>query len=172
MSLHVPPYPPPRYDGNGEISATIRRADTPADFESWGVTYTYLATEQSTGGDFGLYRVDLGPQAGGPGPHFHKAMSESFFVLSGQVRLYDGRDWSVGEQGDYLYVPPGGLHGFGNVSNEPASLLMLFTPGAPRQFYFEGLPNLGELSDEERREFFDRNDNFFPEPPDNKDAYP
>ena len=91
MSLHVPPYPPPRYDGNGEVSATLRKADTPADFESWGVKYTYLATEQSTGGEFGLYRVDLGPQAGGPGPHFHKAMSESFFVLSGQVRLYDGR---------------------------------------------------------------------------------
>jgi quercetin dioxygenase-like cupin family protein len=172
MSLHVPPYPPPRYDGGGDVSATLRKADTPADFESWGVKYTYLATEQSTGGDFGLYRVDLGPQAGGPGPHFHKAMSESFFVLSGQVRLYDGQNWTVGEQGDYLYVPPGGLHGFGNQSDEPASLLMLFTPGAPREFYFEGLPRLHELSDDERREFFDRNDNFFPEPPDIKDAYP
>ena len=39
-------------------------------------------------------------------------------------------------------------HGFGNVTDEPASPLMLFTPGAPREFYF------------------------FPEPPDNKDAYP
>ena len=172
MSLHVPPYPPPRYDGNGEVSATLRTADTPADFEAWGVTYTYLATEQSTGGEFGLYRIDLGPQAGGPGPHFHKAMSESFFVLSGHVRLYDGRDWTVGGQGDYLYIPPGGVHGFGNVSDEPASLLMLFTPGAPLEFYFEGLPKLGELSDDERQQFFDRNDNFFPEPPVIKDAYP
>lgn len=172
MSLHVPPYPPPRYDGDGEVSAALRRGDTPADFETWRVKYSYLATEQSTGGDFGLYRVDLGPQAGGPGPHFHKAMSESFFILSGRIRLYDGRDWTVGEQGDYLYVPPDGVHGFGNVTDEPASLLMLFTPGAPRDFYFEGLPKLGEMTDEERREFFERNDNFFPEPPDIKDAYP
>ena len=169
--LPVPPYPPPRYQGNGEVSATVRKAGAP-DFESWGVKYTYLATEQSTGGEFGLYRIDLGPQSGGPGPHFHKAMSESFFVLSGRVRLYDGQDWSVGEQGDYLYIPPGGLHGFGNASDEPASLLMLFTPGAPRESYFEGLPRLGELSDEERQEFFDRHDNFFPEPPADKDAYP
>ena len=154
------------------VSATLRKADTPADFESWGVKYSYLSTDKSTGGDFGLYRVDLGPQSGGPGPHFHKAMSESFFVLSGRVRLYDGTEWTEGEQGDYLYIPPGGLHGFGNVSDEPASLLMMFTPGAPREFYFEGLPKLGELTDEERREFFDRCDNFFPEPPVIKDANP
>ncbi len=160
MSLHVPPYPPPRYDGDGEISATLRKADTPADFEVGPVKYTYLATEKSTDGDFGLYRVDLGPRAGGPGPHFHKAMSESFFILSGRIQLFDGRDWTVGEQGDYLYVPPGGIHGFGNQSDEPASILMLFAPGAPREFYFEGLAKLGELTDEERREFFIRSDNF------------
>ena len=34
-------------------------------------------------------------------------------------------------------------------------------PGAPREYYFEGLATLGELSDHERREFFIRNDNFF-----------
>ncbi|AQT78532.1 cupin [Mycolicibacterium litorale] len=161
MSLHVPPYPPPRYDGAGEVSATLRTADTPPDYQSWGVKYSYLASQQSTGGDFGLYRVDLDPQAGGPGPHFHKAMSESFFVLSGRMRLYDGRDWVDGAAGDYLYVPPGGIHGFRNEADEPASILMLFAPGAPREYYFEGLAKLGDLSDEERREFFIRNDNFF-----------
>ncbi len=67
-------------------------------------------------------------------------MSESFFVLSGRIQLFDGREWTVGEQGDYLYVPPGGIHGFGNQSDEPASILMLFAPGAPpREFYFEGV---------------------------------
>ena len=51
----------------------------------------YLATHASTDGDFGLYRVDLAPAAGGPGPHFHKTISESFFVLSAAMRLFDGR---------------------------------------------------------------------------------
>jgi hypothetical protein len=64
----------------------------------------------------------------------------------------------------------GGQDGSGSTTG--ASLLMLFTPGAPREFHFEGLPRLGELTEDERREFFDRNDNFFPEPPDIKDAYP
>lgn len=88
-------------------------------------------------------------------------MSESFFVLSGRMRLYDGRDWVDGAAGDYLYVPPGGIHGFRNEADEPASILMLFAPGAPREHYFEGLAKLGDLSDEQRREFFIRNDNFF-----------
>ncbi len=33
---------------------------------------------------------------------------------------------------------------------------MLFAPGAPREHYFEGLAQLGELTDEERREWFDQ----------------
>ncbi len=156
------PIPPrPATTATARSAPPCARPTPPADFEVGPIKYTYLATEKSTGGDFGLYRVDLGPKAGGPGPHFHKAMSESFFVLSGRIELFDGSDWTVGEQGDYLYVPPGGIHGFGNQSDEPASILMLFAPGAPREFYFEGgLPKLGELTDDERREFFIRNDNF------------
>ena len=37
---------------------------------------------------------------------------------------------------------------------------MLFAPGAPREHYFEGLAKLGEMSDDERREWFIKNDNF------------
>lgn len=60
-------------------------------------------------------------------------MSESFFILSGTMRLFDGRGWVDAASGDYLYVPVGGLHAFRNESGEPASMLMLlFVPGAPR----------------------------------------
>jgi quercetin dioxygenase-like cupin family protein len=162
MSLVVPPYPPARYTKDEpEVSASLRRADEPADHESRGVRYHYLANQQKTDGDFGLYRVDLAAQAGGPGPHFHRAMSESFFVLSGTMRLFDGRDWINAHTGDFLYVPPGGLHGFRNQADEPASILMLFAPGAPREAYFEGLAAVGDMTDAQRREFFIKNDNFF-----------
>lgn len=50
-----------------------------------------------------------------------------------------------------------------NEADEPASVLMLFAPGAPREPYFEGLAHLGDLTDEQRRAWFDANDNFFPE---------
>ena len=40
-------------------------------------------------------------------------------------------------------------------------MLMLFAPGAPREHYFEGLAQLGELTDDERAQWFIDNDNFF-----------
>jgi mannose-6-phosphate isomerase-like protein (cupin superfamily) len=35
-------------------------------------------------------------------------------VLSGTVRLHDGKSWFDGRPGDFAYVPEGGLHGFRN----------------------------------------------------------
>ena len=163
MSLIVPPYPSPRFTKDQpEVSATVRRGAEPPDYDSFGlVQYHYLANQEKTDGDYGLYRVDLAPQAGGPGPHFHRAMSEAFFVLSGSIKLYDGSDWLDGGQGDFLYVPPGGIHGFRNEADDPASILMLFAPGAPREHYFEGLAQLGDMTDDERRDWFIANDNYF-----------
>ena len=160
---NVPPYPPARYTKDEpEVSAWLRSGDQPPDYDSLGlVRYHYLANQQQTDGDYGLYRVDISPQGGGPGPHFHRAMSEAFFVLSGTVRLYDGNDWRDGNQGDSLYVPPGGIHGFRNEADAPTSLLMLFAPGAPREAYFEGFAQLADLTDEERAEWFVKNDNYF-----------
>ncbi len=144
------------------VSAWLRRGAEPPDYDSFGlVKYHYLADQQATDGDYGLYRVEIAPKAGGPGPHYHRAMSEAFFVMSGTIKLYDGTDWVDGIRNDFLYVPPGGIHGFRNEADEPASILILFAPGAPREPYFEGLAELGDLSDEERREWFIKNDNFF-----------
>lgn len=103
MSLVVPPYPPARYTAEEpEISAWLKRADQPPDYETSGVKYHYLANQQDTAGDYGLYRVDIAPAGGGPPAHFHRAMSEAFFVLSGTMKLYDGTEWADGHQGDFL----------------------------------------------------------------------
>ena len=53
-------------------------------------------------------------------------------------------------------------HGFRNDSGATASMLLLFTPGAQREEYFETLKKLGEgltMSDEEREAFFAAHDN-------------
>ena len=44
----------------------------------------------------------------GPGPHFHRTMSESFFVLTGTVLIYDGTAWVETHPGDFTFVPEGG----------------------------------------------------------------
>ena len=160
-------YPEPRYHGEtGEPSGTFRRADAPPDLTyeaTSGVRTHYLATGAMTGGQFGLYRWDMGATPSGPGPHFHRTMTESFFVLSGTVRLYNGTRWVDASPGDFLFVPEGGIHGFRNESGEPASMLLLFTPGAPREKYFEGLAEMAsgrwKPDEDEFADFYLRHDN-------------
>lgn len=159
-------YPPPTYHGDaGEVSAVLRPAGTPPDLShSNGGGAAYLATGASTNGQFGLYRWDMGPEPSGPPAHFHRTISESFFVLSGTVRLYDGSSWVDGTAGDFLHVPEGGIHGFKNESGEPASMLLLFVPGAPREEYFETLADKARrdaMSEQDWAEFFARHDTFW-----------
>jgi mannose-6-phosphate isomerase-like protein (cupin superfamily) len=154
-------YPQPSYLGtDGERSARYRPAEhAPELTYPAGTTVHYLATGATTNGEFGLYRWDMGPEPSGPGPHFHRTISESFFILSGTVRIFDGEEWLKATPGDFVHVPPGGVHGFRNESGQPASMLLHFSPGAPRESYFEGLLGLAGAGDAERDAFFAEHDN-------------
>ena len=158
-------YPEPKYLGDtGEVSASIRPADHEPELTyASGGTVHYLATGASTGGEFGLYRWNFGPEVSGPDPHFHKTISESFFILSGVVNLYDGRQWVEASTGDFLFVPEGGIHAFRNEPGEPASMLLMFAPGAPREDYFETMADAvrRDMTDDERAEFFLRHDTYW-----------
>ncbi len=159
--MDVPPYPPARFDGDPETSAIVRRGDAPEDYAVGTSKFHYLVDEKTSAGDYGLYRVELGPRAAGAAAHYHKAISEAFYVLTGGMRLYDGDKWVDATQGDFLFVPPGGIHGFRNETDDAAEFLILFAPGAPREAYFEGLKHLAELTDEQRIEWNQRHDSFF-----------
>ena len=158
-------YPAPRHFGSGEATARFRRADTPPELPRPGGAASYLATGDSTDGRFGLYRWDMGPDPAGANPHYHRTFSESFFVLSGTVQLYDGSGWFDANPGDFDYVPEGGVHGFRNESGEPVSLLILFAPGAPREAYFERLVEIAEgrwnPNPDELQAFLEQHDNIY-----------
>ncbi|GAA2210256.1 cupin domain-containing protein [Nonomuraea monospora] len=159
-------YPEPRYFAEeGEHSGTFALADRAPDLKIGTNTEVhYLATGGSTGGAYGLYRWEMGPKPGGPGAHFHRTMTESFYVLSGAIRLFNGEKWAEGKPGDFLFVPEGGVHAFRNESGEPATMLILFTPGAPRESYFEELAAIVEsgrqLSPEEWTDVYLRHDQY------------
>jgi mannose-6-phosphate isomerase-like protein (cupin superfamily) len=168
MSLPEPrpvtEYPRPTYLGDtGEVTAQVRAAGTPPELVyDHGGAVSYLATNVTTDQRFGLYRWDFGTTVSGPDPQFHRTISESFFLLSGRVRLYDGNTWVDATAGDFMFVPPGGIHGFRNESGERASMLLLFAPGAPREGYFETLRELGRglrMTAEERDAFYAAHDN-------------
>src|SRR5829696_2094477 len=151
-------YPPVQYHGtDGERTATLRRAGDPHDLVyRAGTTVDYLATGGSTDGLFGLYRWSM-PGTGGPGPHFHRTMTESFYVLVGRITIFDGTAWRECQPGD-------GVHGFRNDSGAFASMLIHFSPGAPREAYFEGNARFaaeGKPSDDVMAAFYAEHDNVF-----------
>ena len=157
-------YPDPRYPGDkGELSAVYRAEDTGSQLTVRLRTEVhYLATGTATNGQFGLYRWDMAGPPAGPSPHFHRTFSESFYILSGAVRLFDGRRWIDAVAGDFMYVPEGGVHAFRHESDQPASMLILFSPGAPREGFFEALAEIAATgrrpSDEEWNDLYLRHD--------------
>jgi mannose-6-phosphate isomerase-like protein (cupin superfamily) len=148
----------------GEVSAIYRpAADVPALVRPTN-SMRYVAPGSLTDGDYGLFRRDMQPRSGGPAAHFHKTFSEAFFVLSGVVRVFDGKAWVEATAGDFLYVPKGGIHGFSHDSDEAASMLILFAPGAARERYFEELAEVADsgrqLSRREWTELYARHDQY------------
>jgi quercetin dioxygenase-like cupin family protein len=123
-----------------------------------------VATGSMTRGEFGLFRWEMSPRAGGADPHIHRTFSESFYILDGTVSVYDGREWTDARAGDFLYVPTNGAHGFKNDADEPATMLILFSPGSPRERYFEELAeNIAtgrEMTSDERTEWLARHDQY------------
>ena len=161
----APDYPPVRHRAaSGERSARLRRAAAHADLVTPTTEIGYLATALQTDGEFGLYRYTMTGPPTGPGPHFHRTISESIFILSGTVQLFDGADWVDASAGDFLHVPVGGVHGFRNASGQPADMLLLFAPGAPREGYFEANAARAaaglQLSEDERLAFLRSHDQY------------
>ncbi|HEV7629073.1 MAG TPA: cupin domain-containing protein [Streptomyces sp.] len=156
-------YPEPRYlDEGGEVNAVFRSAGTEPELSSGTGNRThYLATGEGTGGEFGLYKVEMGPRSPGPSTHFHRSISESFYILSGRMELFDGERWITGKEGDFLYVPVGGLHAFKNTSDDPVSMLLLFSPGAPREDYFERVAEMTRRGGQELEDFRVQHDSYF-----------
>jgi len=157
-------YPEARYLGeSGEASATYRPADHNAEvIYPNGARFHYVATGGLTRGLFGIYRLEMTAESFGPAPHFHRTFSESFYVLAGTVQIYDGRAWIDAQPDDFVHVPEGGIHAFRNESSAPASMLIHFAPGAPREGYFEANARFardGRPGDAEMAEFYRAHDN-------------
>ncbi|MDQ1677189.1 MAG: hypothetical protein QOC93_2333 [Actinomycetota bacterium] len=152
------------YAGDGERTGVLIPRVAQQDLEVGSMTATIVASMRQTGGRYSLYRLDLAPNGGGARPHFHRGFAESFQVLAGIVQLYDGTDWVNAGDGDHLYVPEGGIHGFRNARPEPVSMLMMSIPGAPREDYFGELKRVAdggaEPSPQEWTELYARHDQY------------
>ena len=115
-----------------------------------GSVMAFKAVAAQTGGDFSLMERTVPPGARTPPPHRHVNCSEAFFVLDGTITFsLDGASLEGGA-GDFLLVPRGAGHTFGNRSGEPARLLVLHAPAMDA--YFEELHKLWSSGEPPARE--------------------
>jgi len=152
------------YVGPGQISASFHTAADTRTLSMPATTARLVAPGSITNGQFGLFRWDMNAGSGGASAHIHQTFSESFYILEGTVKLFNGTKWVDAKAGDFLYVPEGGIHGFHNDGDGDASMLILFAPGAPRERYFEELAEIAAtgrtLSTEEWIELWARRDKY------------
>ncbi|MEX1173687.1 MAG: cupin domain-containing protein [Chloroflexota bacterium] len=92
--------------------ATFQAAEDIPTLQIGATTARLVATGTQTGERYGLFRWDMAATSGGATPHYHRTFSEAFYVIDGRVSLFDGTTWREGGAGDFLYLPPGGIHAF------------------------------------------------------------
>lgn len=90
--------------------------------------FEWRATNASTGGECCEFDLHLGAGAKLAAAHRHPNQVESFFLLSGSLQMkLDGQRRTV-TPGEEVVVPGGSAHSWGNVSDEPAHVLVRLTP--------------------------------------------
>ena len=93
-----------------------------------GGNYRIIISGKQTDGEYAVIEMSVPPGAG-PNPHSHPDFTETFYVLEGEVSFKSELGRYVAEKGSFVNIPKGGIvHGFKNLSNEPAKLLCTVTP--------------------------------------------
>jgi mannose-6-phosphate isomerase-like protein (cupin superfamily) len=99
-----------------------------------GSVMAFKAVAAQTGGDFSFMERTLPPGGRRPLPHRHVNCSEAFWVLDGVITfVLDGVEFS-GHTDDFLLVPRGAGHTFGNGGDTTARLLVLHAPAMDAYF--------------------------------------
>ena len=99
-----------------------------------GSVMAFKAVAGQTSGDFSLMERSLPPGGRTPPAHRHTNCSEAFFVLDGTITFRLDGQILTGGPGDFLLVPRGAGHTFGNDGDEPARLLVLHAPAMDAYF--------------------------------------
>lgn len=108
-----------------------------------GVEVVHKARSSDTGGGWSLVEYTASPGFRIPPPHYHEAMTESFYVLSGELTVQLGEQRHPAPAGSFTLVPPGTVHTFANESVKPVTFLLFMSPGG-FESYFDDVARLAE----------------------------
>lgn len=94
----------------------------------------FKAIAEQDDGDLSLMERTLPPGGRRPPPHRHTNCSEAYFVLDGLVSIVvEGEEILAGPE-DFVLIPRGTAHTFGNGGDVEARLLVIHTPAMDAYF--------------------------------------
>jgi mannose-6-phosphate isomerase-like protein (cupin superfamily) len=135
------------------IHAVLGPGEGERRYTARGSVMLFKALGEQDGGDLSLMERTLPPGGRRPPPHRHTNCSEAYFVLDGSVSVtVEGENLTLGRE-EFVLVPRGTAHTFGNSADTEARLLVIHAPAMDE--YFAGLHELwnreGSPSGEEER---------------------
>jgi len=102
-----------------------------------GNTYRILVGGAETNGAFAAIDM-LIPPDGGPGPHEHAQIAESFYVIDGEIEVKSEFGAYTATKGSFVNIPKGGvIHAFKNTTDKIAHLLCIVVPSGLETFFEE-----------------------------------
>lgn len=101
-----------------------------------GRDLVFKLTGEDTRGALDYFICGVAPH-GGPPLHVHHRQDETIHVLSGRFKVrIDDQEHTL-ECGGFAYLPAGLPHAFLNLTDQPAELIIVFTPGGGHRFFEE-----------------------------------
>jgi steroid delta-isomerase-like uncharacterized protein len=144
--------------GPGQPPPPVARPRSPYDHVSYmgpqdsksttrvlGVSNLCKATKDDTRGIYSFFVSTVPPGEGVP-IHTHLKEDEAYYLLDGEWEIYDLTNKETLTLGadTYIYVPMGINHGFKNIGDKAARMVLMITPGGLEGF-FEGI---GQIVDD------------------------
>jgi quercetin dioxygenase-like cupin family protein len=106
-----------------------------------GTRVGYLAEGERPGGGPTILEFTTAPGFS-TGDHVHGSFEEAFYVVRGEVDIRAGDRAVRARPADFVLIPPGVPHGFGNATGKPATLLLVIAPANRHERYFAELAQL------------------------------
>src|SRR5919197_1639111 len=106
-----------------------------------GGPLTFKVRGEQTNGALTAFENVIAP-GDGPPLHVHANEDEAWYVLEGELRFRRDADTASAPAGSFGFVPRGTRHCFQNIGEQPAKVLVLFTPAGMERFFdrFAALP--------------------------------
>ena len=94
-----------------------------------GEKVSFICTASESNGLKTVIEIELQPNGDGPPPHYHKAYSETFKIIEGEVCLQKGKEIKTLLLDEICTVDQQEVHRFSNTSSFPARLEVTLNPG-------------------------------------------